>query len=99
LKLFFLKGGHEVPSVLQGVTGRLKGEPAPEDTPIKKGKRRRTDVSTQSFGVATSEPTQQQAFPEGEWAQTSQNQGQDYGMVGQSVVQNVDPGLQMPQGN
>jgi hypothetical protein len=97
LKLFFLKGGHEVPPILNLVTGRLKTEGAPADeTPTRRGKRRRTDAAAaaESFD-AESQPTQQ-AFTEEGWSHTAQGQeqGQDYEMS-----QNVDPGLQMPQGS
>lgn len=96
LKLFFLKGGHEVPSILNLVTGRLKTEGAlADETPTRRGKRRRIDTAAavaESFDVG-SQPTQQ-AFEDGTWSQTAQaqGQGQDYDMG-----QNVDPGLQMPQ--
>lgn len=45
LKLFFLKTGHPVPSVLQRVTGTIKGEgsPAGDGTPGRRGKKRKTD--------------------------------------------------------
>jgi hypothetical protein len=99
LKLFFLKGGHEVPSVLHRVTGRLKtegGGGSTDDTPTRRTKKRRTDITGEPFTISPSQQTPQSAFPEGSgWSQTAQSQGQDYGMVGQ----NVDPGLQMPQGN
>jgi len=96
LKLFFLKGGHEVPEVLNRVTGKLKTEGgSSDDTPTRKTKRRRTgDVPSETF-ASPSQPASQQGFTDGAWSQTAQSQGQDYGIVGQ----NVDPGLQMPQGN
>ena len=98
LKLFFLKGGHEVPPVLHRVTGRLKteGGGSPDDTPRRREKKRRTDITGEPFTISPSQQTPQTAFPEGGgWSQTAQSQGQDYEIVGQ----NVDPGLQMPQGN
>ena len=97
LKLFFLKGGHEVPAVLHRVTGKLKTEGgSPDGTPSQKGKRRRTgDVVAETSFISPTQSTPQPAFQEGGWSQTAQSQGQDFGMVGQ----NVDPGLQMPQGS
>ena len=98
LKLFFLKGGHEVPAVLQNVTGRLKteGGGSPDDTPTRRTKKHRPNTSNEPFTISPSQQTPQTAFSEGGgWSQTAQSQGQEYGMVGQ----NVDPGLQMPQGN
>ena len=95
LKLFFLKGGHEVPRVLERVTGRLKGEGhSSDDTPTRKVKKRRTEADGETFDISSSQPTQQ-SFTAAEWSQTAQGQEQNYGMV----EQNVDPGLQMPQGS
>ena len=98
LKLFFLKGGHEVPAVLHRVTGRLKteGGGSTDDPPPRRNKKARTDITGEPFTISPAQQTPQTAFPEGAgWSQTAQSPGQDYGMVGQ----NVDPGLQMPQGN
>ena len=97
MKLFFLKGGHEVPAVLLRVTGHLKteGGGSTDDTPSQ-NKRRRREVTGETFTISPSQQSPQTAFPEGAgWSQTAESQGQDYGIVGQ----NVDPGLQMPQGN
>jgi hypothetical protein len=93
LKLFFLKGGHEVPSVLERVTGRLKGGPLEEHAARKAKKRRAGDMETE--GLALSPAQQQGEYNEGGW-QPSESQGQDFGMGG--VGQNVDPGLQMAHG-
>jgi hypothetical protein len=93
LKLWFLKHGQGVPHILEQVTGHLKGErSSADDTPRRRGKKRRTEANEQDLGT-TSQPTQ--AYPEGTWSQTGQGQREDVDMVGQ----NVDPGLQMPQGN
>jgi len=86
LKLFFLKGGHPIPLVLEKVTGRLKGE-NDGDTPSRRGKKRRLNETPLR-------DTQEQThtYQEG-WHPTS-GQGQpDFTMTGQ----NLDPGLQMPQ--
>lgn len=93
LKLFFLKGGHEVPRVLEKVTGRLKGENTPDDTPTRRNKKRRVGegTNTEQHTMPTSQQTQE--FQE-RWEAT-QNQGQDI-PIG-NVGQNVDPGLQMPE--
>jgi hypothetical protein len=94
LKLFFLKGGHEVPRVLERVTGRLKGEQGADgmETPLRRKRRRTVDAATSAEVFAGSSETAQE-FAEGqEW---QSNQGQDFAMGG--VVGNVDPGLQMPQ--
>jgi len=89
LKLFFLKGGHPIPHVLEKVTGRLKGaDISPEDR-SRRGKRRRVDDAPS----AEQQQTTTETYQEG-WQQT-QSQGQDFAMTGQ----NVDPGLQMPQGS
>lgn len=89
LKLFFLKGGHEMPRVLEKVTGRLKADRS-EDTPERRGKKRKAEEVQQEQGMATS---QQSGFPEA-W-QENQSQGAEF--LGVVVGQNVDPGLQMPQ--
>lgn len=97
LKLFFLKGGHDVPRVLERVTGRLKGDGHGNDeTPPRRGKRRRTeDVTENTFASSPpSPPPAQESFTEAAWSQASEGQGQNYGMV----EQNVDPGLQMTPG-
>ena len=99
LKLFFLKTGHPVPHVLQRVTGSIKGEASPgtgDGPPSKKNKKRK--IGENSAMVETPTPVtrvQAQLLPVGGWSQTSQGPGiQEFGSVGQ----NVDPGLQMPQG-
>jgi protein TBF1 len=84
LKLFFLKGGHPIPQVLEKVTGRLKGDNTPEDRG-RRGKRRRVD------DTSNAEPEEAPAYQEG-WQQTS-TQGPEFPMNGQ----NVDPALQMAQ--
>jgi hypothetical protein len=89
LKLFFLKGGHEMPRVLEKVTGRLKGDRS-EDTPERRGKKRKAEDVQHEQGMPTS---QQSGFSE-VW-QGSQGQGAEF--MGGVVGQNVDPGLQMPQ--
>ena len=79
-----------MPSVLERVTGRLKGGPV-DESPARKGKKRRAgDMETEGSELS---PRQQQGeYNEAGW-QPSENQGQDFGMV--EVGQNVDPGLQM----
>jgi hypothetical protein len=96
LKLFFLKGGHEVPRVLERVTGRLKGEHALADgeTPMRRKRRRTGEASAPAESFVM--PSERPQYGEGqEWQSTSQ--GQEFGMG--SVAANVDPGLQMPQGS
>ena len=91
LKLWFLKHGQGVPAILEQVTGHLKGEkPNPDDTPRRRGKKRRLDVHAEN---ATSQPTAQR-YTEGSWSQTAQSHRDDVAML----EHNVDPELQMPQG-
>jgi hypothetical protein len=99
LKLFFLKGGHDVPSVLERVTGRLKGTAAAEDSPSgRRSKKRRTgDVATEGIAISPSAQQQQREYNDEGW-QPTEAQSQDFGMLG-VVGENVDPGLQMPHGN
>jgi hypothetical protein len=81
-----------VPSVLERVTGRLKGGPAVDNSPSARKGRKRPAEDMEAEGLPLS-PTQQQGeYNEGGW-QVSESQGQDFEMVG--VGQNVDPGLQM----
>jgi hypothetical protein len=89
LKLFFLKGGHEMPRVLEKVTGRLKGDRG-EETPERRGKKRKTGDVQNEEGLSTSQPV---GF--GDAWQGGPGQGAEF--IGVSVGQNVDPGLQMPQ--
>ena len=88
LKLFFLKGGHPVPPILNLVTGRLKGE-KPDDTPGRRTKRARLGLD----GMESQRPDVSQAsFTQADWTPT-----QEHSFTG--VSSNVDPGLAMPQGN
>jgi len=83
LKLFFLKGGHPVPPILNLVTGRLKGE-KPDDTPGRRKKR-------VQLGLEGAE-SQEQDVSQANWTPT-----QEHDFTGVSA--NLDPGLTMPQGN
>lgn len=78
-----------MPRVLEKVTGRLKADRG-EDTPERRGKKRKADDVQHQEGMPTS---QQSGFAE-VW-QGSQGQGGEF--MGVVVGQNVDPGLQMPQ--
>ena len=81
------------------MTGSIKGEGSPatgEVTPGKKGRKKRKTAE----GIAMMTPTPvgtaaQGDFPMAGWSQTEQG-GQEFAV---EVGQNVDPGLQMPQGS
>jgi hypothetical protein len=90
LKLFFLKGGHPVPSVLERVTGRLRG--ATDEPSLKKAKKRRTG-NTSAEDAAISSTQQHREYNPGEWP-PSESQGQGFGLGGM-VGQHMDPGLSM----
>jgi len=89
LKLFFLKGGHEMPRVLEKVTGRLKSDRG-EETPERRGKKRKT-----GDGQNPEEMPEGQSVAFADTWQGSPSQATEF--MGVGVGQNVDPGLHMPQ--
>lgn len=66
LKLFFLKGGHPVPPILNLVTGRLKGEP-PDEAP---GHRRKRVRASLDGGEAQTLDIAQAAVGQADWTPT-----------------------------
>ena len=85
-----------MPLVLQRVTGSVKTDGRSSEGTGRRSKKMRTESRPEGFEVTVSQvDVQNQSFPEGEWSQPTESQGQDYSVVGQ----NVDPGLQMPQGS
>lgn len=90
LKLFFLKGGHPVPSVLERVTGRLKGA-TDEPTPKNAKKRRIGDTSAEDAAISSTQ--EHVEYNPAVWP-PSDSQGHGF-EVGGMVGRNMDPALSM----
>jgi hypothetical protein len=89
LKLFFLKGGHPVPPILNLVTGRLKGEKPDESTGRRK---KRARLGLDGIDASQEQDVSQTAFTQADWTPSQEHDFTE-------VSPNVDPGLAMPQGN